>query len=437
MRILSINCGAHTLQVLQELTEAAKYELRNFPFPAKPAMKWDPEKYELLVLDAGPTADRWIPLLRSAKERNPRLTVILLSDPSEAEKMEFLDFRWDCCLQRKVPSRQLEGRVVQAIQYVELERQVEKASKEAARWHKELRESLDRQKEARVEKDLTYRELMVAYSRLQDVNQKKNNFLSRATHELRTPVTVIKGYHRILLDERLGKLQPEQKEVLRESEESCSRLIRIINSMVELSRMEAGKLELAYQENDFIGNIKQVASGLKEACKRKRLSLVLEVDKGIPCFQYDREKLNQVLTNILENSIKYTPEGGRILLSAKPCFWERRTSGNKVIPGSQRNQPSNGDTKKKGHFNSVRVEISDTGIGISPEHHQEIFEEFTQTSSNQVNRSGLGLGLAISKRIIDAHGGRIAVESQVNAGSKFVFMLPFVPLAASETSSVR
>jgi len=109
----------------------------------------------------------------------------------------------------------------------------------------------------------------------------------------------------------LGKLQPQQKEVLVESEQSCTRLIRIINSLLIYREFEAGKLELIYQENDFVNNVKMIIEQTKEACKRKQLSLVLKLGKGIQRFSYDRDKVNQVLTHLLENSIKYTPAGGK------------------------------------------------------------------------------------------------------------------------------
>jgi signal transduction histidine kinase len=169
---------------------------------------------------------------------------------------------------------------------------------------------------------------------------------------------------------------------------------------------------------------------VKETCKKKRLSFLLKVDKDLPRFKFDRDKINQVLANLLENSVKYTPSGGQIHVSVHPYFWERRNPKDSL---EQQNLGA-GSSRERGAINhqdnAVMVEISDTGIGISPEHQQEIFEEFTQVSSNQMNRSGLGLGLAISKRIIDAHGGKIWVDSQLNSGSKFMFLLPLNPIDA-------
>jgi two-component system sensor histidine kinase/response regulator len=301
------------------------------------------------------------------------------------------------------------------------------AQDQTARVQRELYGSLERQKEAITEKELTYRELLLAYAQLQELNQQKNNFLASATHELRTPVTVMKGYHRILLDGRLGELAPQQREVLLESEQSCARLIKIINSLLDLSRIESGKMELFYQDYDLASNFKLVVGQMKEASKRKQLSVVVRVEKGLPTLRCDRERVNQVVTNLLENAIKYTQAGGKIYISAGPYFWDKSSVG-------RADESSLPATSSK-PANAVVIQVSDNGIGISPEHHQEIFDQFTQVPSNQMDRSGLGLGLAITKRIIEAHGGRIWVDSQVNSGSRFTFLMPLAPLETTATTA--
>jgi signal transduction histidine kinase len=301
------------------------------------------------------------------------------------------------------------------------------AQDRAARVQRELYGSLERQKEAITEKELTYRELLLAYAQLQELNQQKNNFLASATHELRTPVTVMKGYHRILLDGRLGELAPQQREVLLESEQSCARLIKIINSLLDLSRIETGKLELFYQDYDVPANFKQVVNQMKEFSKRKRLSVIIKLEKDLPSLRCDREKINQVITNLLENAIKYTQAGGKIYISAGPYFWDKNSGS-----GASR---ADLQTPALNPANAVVIQVSDNGIGISPAHHQEIFDQFTQVPSNQMDRSGLGLGLAISKRIIEAHGGRIWVDSQVNSGSRFTFLMPLTPVEAPATTA--
>jgi signal transduction histidine kinase len=133
------------------------------------------------------------------------------------------------------------------------------------------------------------------------------------------------------------------------------------------------------------------------------------------------------LTNLLENSIKYTPSGGKIYISARPYVWEKRDSSiAKRLQVQEERRRRTGESSNH-RCNAVMVQVSDTGIGIPPENQQEIFEEFSQVSSNQMDRTGLGLGLAISKRIINAHGGKIWVDSQMNSGSRFTFLLPLSP----------
>jgi len=317
---------------------------------------------------------------------------------------------------------------------IQLQRTIYLAEKEKTKVQKELDGSVERQREAIAERELTYRELLLAYSRLQELNQLKNNFLAKATHELRTPVTVIKGYHRILLDGRLGDLLPQQKEVLLESEQSCARLIRIVNSLLDFSRIEAGKLELIYQDYDLTSNARLVVGQIKDSANKKDLHLRVKIDKDVPRLNCDREKINQVLTNLLDNAIKFTPAGGRVSLSAWPLSWDkgslptRRRSSAPPRKEKQLTGQPNGSLER----NAVLIEVCDTGSGVSPQHQSEIFEEFTQISSQLSQRSGLGLGLAISRRIIEAHGGTIWVESEINKGSRFAFILPISPVEAME-----
>jgi signal transduction histidine kinase len=231
---------------------------------------------------------------------------------------------------------------------------------------------------------------------------------------------------------------PRQKEVLLESEQSCSRLIKIINSLLDLSRIEAGKLELIYQDYDVATNVKAIIGQMKSASKRKDLSIVLKLDKDLPRIRCDREKINQVVTNLLENAIKYTPSGGKIYLSAqlyrgKANDSVRFSPSNTELPLSDRSGHASVDSLGQ----AIMVQVSDTGIGISREDQQQIFQQFTQVSSNQMDRSGLGLGLAISKRIIQAHGGKIWVDSHLDSGSRFTFLLPLSSVEAAAATEIQ
>lgn len=374
----------------------------------------------LIVLEMNSNTAEWLPRIKDCRRRNPAVTLAVVGDGSDKQIAKALSLGAEAYFTVPLHPKLLKLTLTPLLNNAQLRSLANAAQDQAARVQQELSGSLERQKEAITEKELTYRELLLAYAQLQELNQQKNNFLASATHELRTPVTVMKGYHRILLDGRLGELAPQQREVLLESEQSCARLIKIINSLLDLSRIETGKLELFYQEYDLAANFKQVVNQMREMSKRKRLSVILRLGKDLPSLRCDREKMNQVVTNLLENAIKYTQAGGKIYITAGPCFWDK-TSGAGVNRADLR-------VPSPRSANALVIQVSDNGIGISPEHHQEIFDQFTQVSSNQMDRSGLGLGLAITKRIIEAHGGRIWVDSQVNSGSRFTFLMPLAPL---------
>lgn len=375
---------------------------------------WEPG---LIVLEMGPNAAQWLPRIDEHKKRNPAMTLAVVGDGSDEQIAESLRLGAEAYVTTPVRPKLLQLTLIPLLNNAQLRSLANAAQDQTARVQQELYGSLERQKEAITERELTYRELLLAYAQLQELNQQKNNFLASATHELRTPVTVMKGYHRILLDGRLGELAPQQREVLLESEQSCARLIKIINSLLDLSRIETGKLELFYQDYDLASNLKRIVSQIKEFSKKKQLTVLVKVAKDLPALRCDREKINQVVTHLLENAIKYTHSGGKIYISAEPYVWDRNSSAR-----ADRTDLSPSSTAHPA--NAVVIHVSDNGIGISPEHHQEIFDQFTQVPSNQMDRSGLGLGLAITKRIVEAHGGKIWVDSQVNSGSRFTVLMP-------------
>jgi len=425
MNVLLVSSESDTRSIVEDFCKTVNHKLLSLSNLSNTPADIASQNFDILILETcGADVSGLLADLR--KQVLPPF-VVLVGNNSESETLAALNWGVDAFLTRPIQPALIALNFARAAKQSELDAKVREAEAQSTRVQQELTESLGRQRQATTEKNLTYCELLLAYSRLQDLNQQKNNFLSMATHELRTPVTVMKGYHRILLDERLGKLLPQQREVLLESEQSCTRLIRIINSLLDLSRIEAGKLELIFHESDFVNNIKSVINQTKEACKRKDLSLVLKLEKDIPRFKFDRDRVNQVVTSLLENSIKYTPPGGKIYVSVQPYFWERRIPSETADGESEDHWQPPPQEFPPPDTNAVMVQVSDTGIGISPEHQQEIFDEFTQVSSNQMNRSGLGLGLAISKRIIDTHGGKIWVDSRQNSGSKFIFVLPLNP----------
>jgi signal transduction histidine kinase len=263
------------------------------------------------------------------------------------------------------------------------------------------------------EREITYRNLLAAYLKLQEVNRQKTVFLASAAHELKTPLAVIKGYYDLMLTGSLGRLTDKQRDILEESKDSCERLVRLVSMFLNYSALESGKLVLQLRENDLRDCLEELAKRWSEAFQRKGVRLDASFDPSIPTFRFDYQKVQQAAANLLDNSLKHTPAGGSVTLTAAPHFWERRVAS--VTPVEERRR------FRLPRPNSVEVSVSDTGPGIAAEHHQEIFEDFVRVERNT---SGMGLGLAIAKRLIQAHRGKIWVESEPKTGSRFTFLLP-------------
>jgi signal transduction histidine kinase len=263
------------------------------------------------------------------------------------------------------------------------------------------------------EREITYRNLLAAYLKLQEVNRQKTVFLASAAHELKTPLAVIKGYYDLMLAGSLGKLSDKQRDILEESKESCERLVRLVSMFLNYSALESGKLVLQLRENDLRDCLDEVAKRWSEAFQRKGVKLEAAFDPSIPNFRFDYQKVQQAAANLLDNALKHTPAGGTVTLHAGPHFWERRVA--EVAPIQERRR------FRLPRPNSVEVLVADSGPGIPAEHHQEIFEDFVRVDRNT---TGMGLGLAIAKRLIQAHRGKIWVESEPAGGSKFTFLLP-------------
>lgn len=236
--------------------------------------------------------------------------------------------------------------------------------------------------------------------------------LASAAHELKTPLAVMKGYHDLLLNGSLGELSEKQKNILEESKDSCERMVRLVSIFLNYSALESGKLVLQLRENDLRDCLEETVGRLAESFRRKgvKLDTLLE---PIPTFRFDHQKVQHSAQNLLDNALKHTPAGGTVTLHARQHFWERRKAA--VTPAEERRRFS------LARPNSVEVRVTDSGGGIAPEHHHKIFEEFVRVDGST---SGTGLGLAIAKRFIEAHRGKIWVESEHGRGSTFKFLLP-------------
>jgi len=263
------------------------------------------------------------------------------------------------------------------------------------------------------EREITYRNLLAAYLRLQEVNRQKTVFLASAAHELKTPLAVMKGYYDLLLSGSLGKLSDRQREILRESKESCDRLVRLVSMFLNYSALESGKLVLQLRENDLRDCVNDLTCRWQDAFQRANVALDINLHPELQLFRFDYQKVQQCMANLLDNALKHTPAGGCVRLLAEPHFWERRVS--EATPPEERRRD------RGGKANSVLISVSDSGGGIAAEFHQEIFEEFVRVDPSS---SGMGLGLAITKRLIQAHRGKVWVDSEVGRGSSFSFLLP-------------
>ena len=263
------------------------------------------------------------------------------------------------------------------------------------------------------EREITYRNLLAAYLRLQEVNRQKTVFLASAAHELKTPLAVIKGYYDLLLSGSLGKLTDKQRDILQESKESCERLVRLVSMFLNYSALESGKLVLHLRENDLRDCLSELATRWHEAFVRKQVRLETVLSADIPILKFDYQKVQQTVANLLDNSLKHTPAGGTVTFRAEAHFWERRSA--------EEIQTQDRRRERIQQPNCIKVSVSDSGPGIASEHHQEIFEDFVRVDRTS---SGMGLGLAIAKRLVQAHRGKIWVESEPRRGCTFTFLLP-------------
>jgi signal transduction histidine kinase len=247
------------------------------------------------------------------------------------------------------------------------------------------------------ELEASNREIAEKSRQIEVASQHKSEFLANMSHELRTPLNAIIGFSEVLAEGMFGEVNDKQAEYLRDILESGRHLLSLINDILDLSKIEAGRMELEPSDFDLPSAVDNALTLVRERAARRGITLGGTIDRQAGSISADERKVKQVLLNLLSNAIKFTSEGGRIEVRAS------------VRDGL------------------AEVSVTDTGVGIAPEDQESVFEEFRQVGSADKKVEGTGLGLALSRRFVELHGGRIWVESQVGRGSTFTFTLPVEP----------
>jgi hypothetical protein len=230
---------------------------------------------------------------------------------------------------------------------------------------------------------------------LEDASRMKSEFLANMSHELRTPLNAIIGFSEVLLERLFGDVNEKQADYLQDIHSSGRHLLNLINDILDLSKIEAGRMELEPSTFDLPSAIANAMALIRERAQRHGIALEMDVDAELGDVVADERKLKQILLNLLSNAVKFTPDGGRI------------------------------DVRARQDESFVRIAVADTGVGIAQEDQEAVFEEFRQVGSNYTSKQeGTGLGLALTRRFVELHGGTIGVESEPGQGSTFTFTLP-------------
>jgi signal transduction histidine kinase len=237
---------------------------------------------------------------------------------------------------------------------------------------------------------------------LEVADRHKSEFLASMSHELRTPLNAVIGFSEVLLDRMFGEINAKQDEYLQDILSSGRHLLSLINDILDLAKIEAGRMELEVADFHLPQAIDNSITLVRERAARRAITLDVGVDPRLGDIKGDERKVKQVLLNLLSNAIKFTPEGGHVSVNAG------------LADGF------------------AEISVTDTGVGIAPEDHEAVFEEFRQVGSDYAKKhEGTGLGLTLSRRFVELHGGKIWVKSQLGQGATFTFTLPVKPWPTS------
>ncbi len=259
-----------------------------------------------------------------------------------------------------------------------------------------LTESLRRQKVLEQQLHRKNEELVEQNRTVQEANRLKGEFLANMSHELRTPLNAIIGFAELMHDGRIGPVSPEHKEYLGDILTSSRHLLQLINDVLDLSKVESGKMEFHPEPLDLAQLVTEVCDALRTLAAQKRIAVQAEIDPSVDGVTGDPGKLKQTLYNYLSNALKFTPDEGRVTVRV-------------AAEGAE----------------TFRLEVEDTGVGIKPEDVSRLFVEFQQLDASTAKKhQGTGLGLALTKRLVEAQGGQVGVRSTPGKGSVFFAVLP-------------
>jgi signal transduction histidine kinase len=243
-----------------------------------------------------------------------------------------------------------------------------------------------------------FREIQEKSAQLEIANKHKSEFLANMSHELRTPLNAIIGFSEVLLERMFGEVNEKQADYLKDIHESGRHLLSLINDILDLSKIEAGRMELELSTFHLPTAISNAMTLIRERAQRHGIALGVDMDPRLGEFSADERKVKQILLNLLSNAVKFTPDGGRVDVSARL------------------------DTAR------VAIAVKDTGIGIAAEDQEKVFAEFVQVGRDYTRKAeGTGLGLALTRRFVELHGGEIHLASQPGKGSTFTVTLPIRP----------
>jgi len=247
-------------------------------------------------------------------------------------------------------------------------------------------------------------QLQQAIEETNRANRAKSDFLSRMSHELRTPLNAVIGFTELMLERTVGELTAKQDEFLRDIRDSGTHLLALINDILDISKIEAGRMELSLASTELAIVVDAALTTLRPQIARKHLQATTALDPTVTVIWADGIRLKQILYNLLSNAVKFTPEGGQIRVESRRINYE------------------------------LELAVVDTGPGIATEEQAKLFQEFTQLeNAREIGATGTGLGLALVKRLVELHGGHVWVESEVGKGSRFIVRLPLRQADAAVT----